>query len=132
MVERHWTNDVGSPGEGDDADPIVRSPLNKLTRDLANGVESRRLLQPDGEIFNQHRAGNVEHEHDVDSARLHLIQRLAQLRTGKSNDEQGKSGERKGCAEFVRPVRRSFCRARRAVLVEEKSRAAAAPGRPRK
>ena len=48
-----------------------------FTRLLAHGVESRRFLSADGEIFRQHRVRNVEHEHDVDAARFDLREAFA-------------------------------------------------------
>src|SRR4026207_520541 len=42
-------------------------------------------LAPDGEIFRQHRAGNVQHEHDVNSACLDLRETLTKLRSRESN-----------------------------------------------
>ena len=62
--------------------------FDELARDLANRIHTRRFLAADRKIFRQHRAGDVQHEHDVDSAGLDLRKALAELRTRKTNHEK--------------------------------------------
>ncbi len=62
--------------------------FDEFPRDLANRIDACRFLAADCEILRQHRAGNVQHEHDVDSAGLDLREAFAELRTRESNHEE--------------------------------------------
>jgi hypothetical protein len=55
---------------------------------IPNRIYAGRFLAADREIFGQHRAGNVQHQHDVDSAGFDLCKTFAKLRTGESNHEE--------------------------------------------
>ena len=74
---------------------------------------------------------NVEHEHDVDSACLHLREAFAELRTRQSDHEESQSEKKKRAQEFPRAGGACFPSARR-LTVEEKVSAAAGPLFPRK
>ena len=68
----------------------------------------------DREILGQHRAGNVEHDHDVDPARFDLGQALAELRPG---ERENQNGERK-----IEQAMHDAARARSAALAERAQR----------
>ncbi len=61
----------------------------KLLGDLLHRFQTIGALIADGEILRQHRARDIEHEHDVHPAGLHAGQRAAQLRPGQRHDERG-------------------------------------------
>ena len=90
-----------------------------------------RLLAADGEILGQHRAGNVEHEHDVDAARLDLRETLAELRTRQGDDEESQGRRSSARRNFPTRAALVFPSARK-LAVDEKVSAAAGPLLPRK
>ena len=110
MIEGQRTNNIGPAGEGDDSDPIVRPAFDELSCYLANRIDPRRGIAADREILGQHRARNVEHDHNVDTARFDFGQALAELRTGERENE---NGER----EIKQPMH-DAARARSAPLAE--------------
>src|SRR5262249_3135316 len=81
VIQRHRTNDIWTTGECDNADAIVWPSFYKLACDFANRIYARRFLSADCKIFRQHRAGDIQYEHDIDPARLDLSKTLAELRT---------------------------------------------------
>ena len=87
MIERHRANDIRATGECNNADSIVRPFFNKFACDFTDCIDTRRFLAADRKILRQHRAGDIQHEHDVDPARLDLGKALAELRTRKRNYE---------------------------------------------
>ena len=89
VIERQRTHHIRPPGEGDDPDAVVRPGFDELSRHFADGVNPRRRIAADREILGQHRAGNVEHDHDVDPARFDLGQALAELRPGECENQNG-------------------------------------------
>ena len=91
MIQRHRADDIGPAGKSNEADAIVRPTFDELAGYFANGVKARRAIAADGEIFRQHRARNIEHEHDVDPARLDLGQTFPELRPRQRNDENGET-----------------------------------------
>ena len=88
MIKRHRAHDIRTTGKRNDADTIVRPALDKLARDFANRIYARRFLAADCKIFGQHRAGDIQHEHDVDTAGFDLREAFAELRTRKTNHEE--------------------------------------------
>ena len=90
MIQCHWAYDIRTARKRNDADAIVWTSFDEFSRDFFNRVDACRFLTPDREIFGQHRAGNVEYEHNVDSARFDLREALAELRTREGNHEESK------------------------------------------
>src|SRR6266478_1232376 len=85
VIQRHGTHDIWTTGECDNADAIVWSSFYEFACDFADRIDSRRFLPADGKIFRQHRARDVEHEHDINPARLDLSKAFAKLRTRQPN-----------------------------------------------
>ena len=111
VIERHRADDVRVPGEGDDADPVVRPALDELARHFANRIDARGLVAADRKILGQHRLRNVEHQHDVDPARFDLGEALAQLRPRHGDDEEREAQQEERRAGIFPRARRSFSRA---------------------
>ena len=88
MIQRHRADDIRTTGKRNDADAIIWPSFNEFLGDRANRIDARCFLAADCKIFRQHRAGNVQHEHYVDSARLDLREAFAELRTRESNHEE--------------------------------------------
>ena len=114
VIQCHRADDVWSSRERDHADTVVRPAFYEFARDFANRVDPRRFVAADGEIFCQHRTGNIEHEHDVDAARLHLSKALAELRSRQRHDEKGEAQPDKRPEKFAGSARATFPRARNA------------------
>ena len=131
VIQRHRADDVGPAGERDDADAIVRPAFDELSRDFADGIDSRRLFPADREIFCQHRSGNIEHEHDVDPAGLDLGETFAQLRPRQRDDKNCQSCEQQRAQNFA-GARRALLSDGSGVRCRRKMSAAAAPRFPRK
>ena len=102
MIESQRTNDIRTPGKSDDADAIVRPGFDEFAGHLADGVDPRRGVAADGEILRQHRAGNIEHDHDVDPAGFDFGQAFAELRAGQRDDENGEREIEQTAHEFSR------------------------------
>ena len=88
MIQRHRAHDIWATGKRNDADAIVWASFDKFACDFANRVHARRFLAADREVFRQHRTGNVQHEHDVNSASLDLCEALAELRAREGNHQE--------------------------------------------
>ena len=88
MIQRHRAHHIRATGKRNNADAVVRPALDKLARDFANRIYARRFLAADCKIFGQHRAGDIQHEHDVDTAGFDLREAFAELRTRKTNHEK--------------------------------------------
>ncbi len=105
VIERHRADDVGVSGEGDDPDPVVRPSLDELARHFANRLEARGLVAAHRKILGQHRLRNVEHQHDVDPAGLHLRETLAQLRPRHGDDQEREAQQKQAAQELSRARR---------------------------
>jgi hypothetical protein len=88
VIQRHRAHDIRSTGKRNDADAIVWTGFDEFACHFANRVHACRFLATDREIFRQHRAGNVQNEHDVNSARLDLREAFAELRSSECNHEE--------------------------------------------
>ena len=108
MIERHRADDVGLSAESDDSDSVVRPSLNEFARDFPHRIEAGRLFATDGEVFRQHRAGNIEHEHDVDAARFYLGQAFPELRPGNRDDEGDKREPNQSAQKSARSIGAAF------------------------
>src|SRR4030095_14831879 len=89
VIQSHRAHDIWATGKRNDADAIVWASLDEFPRDFPNRIYASRFLASDREIFRQHRSGNVQHEHDVDSAGLDLRQAFAELRARESHYKKG-------------------------------------------
>ena len=101
MVERHWADDIRPPGEGDQPDPVVRPVFDELASHFADRIYAGRLIATDREVLDQHRARNIEHEHDVDAAGFDLSQRFTEPRTGERDDEHREAEEKQSAQKFA-------------------------------
>src|SRR6266576_329897 len=108
VIERHRTDDVGLSTKSDDTNSVVWSSGNEFARDFSYRVEASRLFAADGEVFRQHGARNIEHEHDVDSARFHLGEAFSELRPGDGNNESGEREPNQSAKESPSPTGAAF------------------------
>jgi len=91
MIERQGTDKVRASCKGNDADASFgRASINcrvtRLTVSMRLAEHLRSCNPPPPSIQ------NIKHEHDIDAARLHPLQRTPHLRPGQSNDQQGDRG----------------------------------------
>src|SRR5437870_13853902 len=93
VIESHGTHDIRTTGECDNADAIIWSYFYKFPCDFADRIDSRRFLPPDRKIFRQHRAGDVQPQHDINPARLDLSKASAELRTRQPNYQDRQRSE---------------------------------------
>ena len=89
MVEGERADKVGASCESDHSDPVVRPRLDELTGHFLDHIESVRARRPDRVILRHHGARDIEHQHDVDAARLHPLDRAAELGTRQRHDQAG-------------------------------------------
>ena len=100
VVERERADEVGPSREGDDAEAVVGPRLNECLSHFFDHVDAACGLGSDGEVLGFHGAGDVEHEHDVDAARFHLVHGLPFLRA-RQRDDQERQGEEEEAREKV-------------------------------
>ena len=79
---------VGVTGEDDDADAVALQPVDQV------GDGHLGALQPVGTyVFGQHRVGDVEHQHQVDTFALDLLQLGAHLRVYQADHQEEEGDE---------------------------------------
>ncbi len=102
VVERERADHVGAAGECHDADAIVGPAVDELFGDLFYSLEAVGLFASDGEVFREHGAGDVDGEHDVESAGAGDFVVGGDAGTREGEDEQREGGEGLEKAESAR------------------------------
>ncbi len=100
VVERRRRQDVGVLAEHDHADAVGLAPRDEVADDGLGSVEPRRTLGPRAlrrqvhQIGRQvvehglHRAGEVQHDHDVDARLVRCLRAQRVHRPGHGGDQQ--------------------------------------------
>ena len=95
MIEGQWTDQVGRTRKSHNANTIIRAFIDELGYDRLDDIDAVDALTANLEVQCLHGTGDIQSQHDIDTARGHIRAPVGESWSSHPDDHQGRRHDRK-------------------------------------
>ena len=95
MIEGQWTDQVGCARKSHNTDAVIRAFIDKLGYDRLDDIDAVDPLPAHLEVQCLHGTGDIQSQHDVDTARRHIRAPVGESWSSHCDDHQRRRDDRK-------------------------------------